>query len=433
MSVKRVRVERDGELALIVAQNPPVNTITAEVRAGLREALEEIRSASDIRAVVLMCEGSTFFSGADIGEFSGPPREVEYRTLFNGFEALEFPVIAAMHGTVMGGGLEIALACHYRVASPTTRFALPEVTLGIIPGAGGTQRLPRLIGAERALEFIVSAKPVSAQQAQELGFLDQTIEGELKSSAVAYARGLLAGGKGPRRTGEMKVDPATATDQVFEKSAQQARKLYPNRDAAVVAVEAVRKASQSSLAEGLEFETSLVNDRKTSVESRGAIHVFFAERDSRRVPGLSDDVRASPVKSAAVIGAGTMGGGIAICFANAGIPVTLLDTSDAALQRGLANIDGVYQSMVERGRLTAADKTQRQALIRTTLDYGALRDADVIVEAVFESMDLKREVFGKLEAVARPGAILATNTSTLDIEVIANATSRPEDVIGMHF
>ena len=433
MSPRCVRVERDGELALVVAHNPPVNTITADVRAGLREALQEIQSAGDIRAVVLMCEGSTFFSGADIGEFSGPPREVEYRTLFNGFEALELPVIAAMHGTVMGGGLEIALACHYRIASPTTRFALPEVTLGIIPGAGGSQRLPRLIGAERALDFILSARPVSAQQAMELGFLDQTIDGDLKSSAVAYARRLLAECKGPRRTGDMSVDPATATEQIFEKSAEQARKLYPNRNAGLVAVEAVRKASQSSLSEGLEFETALVNERKTSIESQGAIHVFFAERESRRVPGLGNEVLAAAVKSAAVIGAGTMGGGIAICFANAGIPVTMLDADEAALERGLANIDRVYQSMVERGRLTVADKSQRQALMRTTLDYAELRDADVIVEAVFESMDLKREVFRKLEAVARRGAILATNTSTLDIEAIANATSRPEDVIGMHF
>ena len=428
-----MRVERDGELALVVAQNPPVNTITAEVRAGLRQALEQIRSARDIRAVVLMCEGSTFFSGADIGEFSGPPREVEYRTLFNGFEALEFPVIAAMHGTVMGGGLEIAFACHYRIAAPATRFALPEVTLGIIPGAGGTQRLPRLIGAEQALEFILSAKPIGTQQAVELGFLDQTIEGDLKSGALTYARSLLAAGKGPRRTGEMSVDAASATEEAFQRLTEQARVLYPNRNAGLVAVDAVRKASQSTLAEGLEYETSLVNGCKTSVESRGAIHVFFAVRDSRRVPGLGDEVRATQVKSAAVIGAGTMGGGIAICFANAGIPVIMLDTDDAALARGVSNVERTYQSMVDRGRIAAADKLQRLGLIRTTLDYGDLRDADVIVEAVFESMDLKREVFTKLDSVARRGAVLATNTSTLDIEAIAHVTSRPEDVIGMHF
>ena len=433
MSSQCVRVERDGELALVVAHNPPVNTITAEVRAGLREALEQIRAAGDIRAVILMCEGSTFFSGADIGEFSGPPREVEYRKLFNGFEALEVPVIAAMHGTVMGGGLEIALACHYRVAVPTARFALPEVTLGIIPGAGGTQRLPRLIGAERGLDFILSAKPIGVPQAIDLGILDQAIEGDLKSGASAFARSLLSAGKGPRRTGEMSVDPATATDEIFARLTEHARKLYPNRSAGLVAVDAVRKAAQSTLSEGLEYETELANERKTSVESRGAIHVFFAERDSRRVPGIGDDVHAAPVKSAAVIGAGTMGGGIAICFANAGIPVTMLDANAGSLERGLANVSRTYQSMVDRGRLTPAEMEQRLKLIRTSLEYGDVSDADVIVEAVFESMDLKREVFTKLDAVARRGAVLATNTSTLDIEAIANVTSRPADVIGMHF
>jgi 3-hydroxyacyl-CoA dehydrogenase len=433
MSSQCVRLERDGELALVVAHNPPVNTITAEVRAGLREALEGIRLASGIRAVVMMCEGSTFFSGADIGEFSGPPREAEYRQLFNGFEDLELPVIAAMHGTVMGGGFEIALACHYRIAAPNTRFALPEVTLGIIPGGGGTQRLPRLIGAERALELILSAKPITAQQAKELGYLDETVEGDLKGAACAYARSLLANGKGPRRTGEMSVDPATATEEAFQRLTQEARKLYPNRNAGLVAVEAVRKSARSTLSEGLDFETALVNDCKTSVESRGAVHVFFAERESRRVPGLGDDIRAAPIKSAAVIGAGTMGGGIAICFANAGIPVTLLDADAAALARGMANVDKTYQSMVDRGRLSAADKSQRLGLIRTTLEYGDLRDSDVIVEAVFESMELKRAIFAKLDAVARRGAILATNTSTLDIQAIADVTSRPQDVVGMHF
>jgi len=433
MSSPCVRVERDAELALIVVHSPPVNTITAEVRAGLREALGEIHSAEGIRAVILVCDGSTFFSGADIGEFAGPPREVEYRTLFNGFEALEIPLVAAMHGTVMGGGLEIALASHYRVAAPTTRFALPEVTLGIIPGAGGTQRLPRLIGAERALDFILSAKPITALQAKELGFLDDVIEGDLRAGAVSYARSLLAAGKGPRRTGEMSVDAGTATEEIFERLTEQARKLYPNRNAGLVAVKAVRKATQASFAEGLEFETALVNECKQTVESRGAIHVFFAERECRRVPGIGDEILAAPVRSVGVIGAGTMGGGIAVCFANAGIAVTLVDANDAALERGLANVERIYHSMVERGRLTAEDKAQRLDRIRTTLDYDQLRDADVIVEAVFESMDLKRDVFAKLDAVARRGAVLATNTSTLDIEAIANATSRPEDVIGMHF
>jgi 3-hydroxyacyl-CoA dehydrogenase len=333
----------------------------------------------------------------------------------------------------MGGGLELALACHYRVAAATTRFALPEVTLGIIPGAGGTQRLPRLIGAERALDFILSAKPIGTPQARELGFLDEVIEGDLRTGAIRYARALLAAGKGPRRTGSMTVDPATATDEIFARLIEQARKLYPNRNAGLVAVDAVRQGARSSFAEGLELETALVNECKVSVESRGAVHVFFAERESRRVPGLADDIQAMPVKSAGVVGAGTMGGGIAICFANAGIPVTLLDADTAAVERGLATVARTYQSMVDRGRIKATDMAQRMGLIRTTIDYGQLRDADLIVEAVFESMALKLDIFAKLDANARPGAVLATNTSTLDIEKIANATSRPADVIGMHF
>jgi 3-hydroxyacyl-CoA dehydrogenase len=283
------------------------------------------------------------------------------------------------------------------------------------------------------LDLILSAKPIGAQQAQELGLLDQTIEGDLKSGAIGFARSQLATGKGPRRTGEMRVDPATASDEMFALQAEQARKLYPNRNAGLVAVEAVRKSAASNLAEGLEFETALVNECKTSAESRGAVHVFFAERDSRRVPGIGDDVRAASVKSAAIVGAGTMGGGIAICFANAGIPVTLIDAKADSLERGLASVARTYQSMVERGRLKQAEVDQRLALIRTSLDFADVAQADVIVEAVFESMDLKREVFAKLDAIARPGAVLATNTSTLDIEVIANATSRPADVIGMHF
>ena len=270
-----VRVEREGDIALVVANNPPVNTITADVRAGLRAALDSVRADPAIRAVILLCEGSTVFSGADIGEFSGPPREVEYRTLFNGFEALDVPVLAAMHGTVMGGGLEIALACHYRIAASSTRFALPEVTLGIIPGGGGTQRLPRLIGAERALEFILSAKPVAAAQAIEMGFLDATVEGELRVAAIAHARALLAAGCGPRRTGSLEVDAVTASEAVFEKMEALARKLYPGRKAGLVAVDAVRVAARTDLAAGLEYETARVNECKASDESRGAVHVFF--------------------------------------------------------------------------------------------------------------------------------------------------------------
>jgi|HigsolmetaAR204D_1030405.scaffolds.fasta_scaffold00488_15 3-hydroxyacyl-CoA dehydrogenase len=428
-----VRIERDGELALIVVNNPPVNTIDAGVRAGLRDAVGQLAADASVRGVVLLCEGSTFFSGADIGEFSGPPKEEEYRALFNALEGLNVPVVAAMHGTVLGGGLEIALACHYRVANARARFGLPEVTLGIIPGAGGTQRLPRLIGAEQTLELILSARPVAAEKGRELGFIDTVVTGDLRAEAIAYLRGLLASGKGVRRTCEMQIPPASATPEVFERMEQQARKLYPNRNAGLVAVDVVRAATRLSFKEGLEYETKRVNECKASDESKGAVHAFFAEREARRVPGLPSPGTGAQVKKAGIVGAGTMGGGIAICFANAGIPVTLLEASQDRLDHGLKNIDGIYQSMVDRGRITADEKAARLALIRGSLSYDDLRDADVIIEAVFESMDLKREVFRKLDAVAKPGAVLATNTSTLDIGEIAAVTKRPHDVIGMHF
>src|SRR5688572_2014910 len=432
-STSIVRVERDGELALVIADNPPVNTITAEVRAGLCAALVQLQAMPDTRAAVLLCEGSTFFSGADIAEFSGPPREEEYRALFNSYEDLAIPVIAAMHGTVLGGGLEIALACHYRVAAQASRFGMPEVTLGIIPGAGGTQRMPRLIGAQQALDLILSARPIDVTQARALGFIDEVVAGDLRAGAVSYARGLLAAGKGPRRTSALDVDPSTATPAIFETMTQRARELYPNRNAGLVAVAAVRAAASLPFHAGLEYETERVNECKQSEESRGAVHAFFAERETRRIPGLSNDARAREISSAGIVGAGTMGGGIAICFANAGIPVTLLDASPEALQRGIASIERTYRSMVDRGRLAAHDRDRRLGLIRTALAYDDLSEADVIIEAVFEDMALKRRIFASLDSVAKPGAVLATNTSTLDIGELAAATRRPQDVIGMHF
>ncbi len=423
---------QDG-IAVITVNNPPVNTITAAVRSGLNAALDELAGLSGIKAVVLACEGSTFFSGADIGEFAGPPQEEAYRNLFARFEQLPVPVVAAMFGTVMGGGLEITLACHYRVAAPGTRFGLPEVTLGIIPGAGGTQRMPRLIGVEKTLEFIIGARPVDAATATEWGFLDAVIEGDLRQGAIAYAQQLVASGKGPRRTGERSVDPATCSDAIIERLTAQAAKQYPNRVAPLTAIKAVRAALTLPFQRGLVYETELVNQAKLTVESRGAVHAFFAERETRKIPGLPADLKARSIKKAGVIGAGTMGGGIAICFANAGLPVTVIDATQEGLDRGLANVGRTYESMVKRGRLTAAEKDQRMGLITGSLDYASLGDADVVIEAVFESMDLKKQIFARLDTVTRPGTVLASNTSTLDINQIATATSRPGDVIGMHF
>jgi 3-hydroxyacyl-CoA dehydrogenase len=426
-----VAVITHGDVAVIAVNNPPVNTINAAVRADLAAALAE-PSIHAAKAVLLCCEGRTFFSGADIGEFSGPPKEAEYRELFATLEGLPVPVIAALHGTALGGGLEIALACHYRVASPDARFRFPEVTLGIIPGAGGTQRMPRLIGAQKTLDLILSAKPIGVSEATGLGLIDAVIDGDLTSGALAYAKQLLAQGKGPRRTGEREVDPSSATDEVFDRMSARAQRDYPNRQAGLTAVAAVRAAATMPFTAGLLEEERLVNLAKATPESRGAVHLFFAERQTRRVEGLAA-ATPTPVKSAGIIGAGTMGGGIAMCFANAGVPVTLLDTDGAALSRGLSVVSANYDSMVKRGRIDAAEKARRMALIKGSLNYSDLATADLVIEAVFESMELKRKIFAALDKVARPGAILASNTSTLDVTEIARATSRPADVIGMHF
>jgi 3-hydroxyacyl-CoA dehydrogenase len=433
MSHASATLEYVDGIALITVANPPVNTLSSAVRGELNRALDELGSRRGVRAAVLMCSGSTFFSGADIAEFAGPPQEEAYRALFRRLEGLAVPLIAAMHGTVLGGGLEIALACHYRIAAPGTRLGLPEITLGVIPGAGGTQRMPRLIGVEKTLELILGAKPVDAATAVQLGFVDAIVAGELRAASIEYATGLATAGRGTRRTSEREVDPASATPAIVERFRVRATQQYPNRRAPLTAIEAVAAAARLPLEEGLVYETELANRAKATDESKALVHVFFAERATRKVPGLPAGTTPRPVRSGAVVGAGTMGGGIAICFANAGLPVTVLETSAESLERGLAVVGRTYDSMVKRGRIAAQDKTRRMSLIRGTLDYADLADADVIIEAVPEQMALKKAVFARLDQAAKPGAVLATNTSTLDIDELATAVARPQDVIGLHF
>lgn len=428
-----VRLCMDRDVAIITIDNPPVNTIDSKVRAGLGSCLEELEALDGVRALLLRCNGNTFCSGADIAEFRGPPKEAEYRTLFNRIEALPIPAVCAMHGTVLGGGLELALACHYRVAAPGTRCGLPEVTLGIIPGAGGTQRMPRLIGVAQTLDLILGARPVYAERCVELGFVDAILEGEFALTALAYARRVAEKGGVPRRSGSIPVDPETAAPATIEHFRSLARKRYQNREAPLTAIQAVSAAAELPLCEGLLLEDRLVNEAKKTVESRAAVHVFFAERECRRVPGLHVDAAPRSIERAAIIGAGTMGSGIAICFANAGIPVRMLDISKDALARGLGAVNDTLESRVKRGRMSAAEKADRMALIHGTIDYDDLVDADIFIEAAVEKMDLKKEIFARLDRLAKPGAILATNTSTLDIGELANATDRPEDVIGTHF
>ena len=433
MNPNPVSLAMDDGVAVITVNSPPVNTITAAVRQGLFAAVADIRARPGVAAVVLVCEGSTFFSGADIGEFAGPPKEAEFRDLFRQLEQLPVLVVAGMHGVALGGGLEIALACHYRVALPSARFGFPEVTLGIIPGAGGTQRMPRLIGVERTLEMILAGRPVDVATAIAQGFIDTEVQGDLRAATIAYARALVRGGGGVRRTSDRGVDPATATPAIIERLKAQAKSQYPNREAALTAIQAVSAAASMPFEAGLVYETELANRSKATPEAKALIHVFFAERDTRKVPGLPQDTKGRNILSAGVIGAGTMGGGIAICFANAGLPVTVIDGSQEALDRGLTVVGKTYDTMVKRGRLTVEEKEKRLALIRGSLNYADLAGADVVIEAVYESLDLKRKIFGAVDKAAKPGAVLATNTSTLDIAEIAAATRRPEDVVGLHF
>jgi len=428
-----VELQRHGDVAVIVVDSPPVNTITADARAGMFSALARIAADASARALVLRCAGNNFFTGADINEFFGPPKEAEFRDLYGRFEGLAIPVIAAQHGSSIGGGLEIALACHYRVATPTAKFMLPEVTLGIIPGAGGTQRLPRLVGADNALRIIFDAKPIDAPKALELGLIDAIIEGDFLTGVLAFANERIAQGQGARRTSERRVDPGSLSADFETRWQAEARRMYPNRTAALTAIEAVSASARLPFAEGLLLEDQLANRTKGSPEAKGSIHVFFAERESKKVDGLSADVAPRALASAGVVGAGTMGGGIAIAFANAGVPVTILDANEAGLAKGLATVDATFQSMVKRGRIDAAEKARRMGFIKGSLSYADLGTCDVIIEAVFESMDLKRQIFTQLDAVAKPGALLATNTSTLDVDEIAAVVKRPQDVIGLHF
>jgi 3-hydroxyacyl-CoA dehydrogenase len=433
MTQAKVDLQRHGDVAVIVVDSPPVNTITADARAAMFTALERVAADESARALVLRTAGSNFFTGADINEFFGPPKEAEFRELYGRFENLAIPVIAAIQGSAIGGGLELALACHYRVATPNAKLMLPEVTLGIIPGAGGTQRLPRLVGLDNALRIIFDAKPVDAPKAKELGLVDEVIEGEFVAGVLRYANQLITLSRGPRRTCDRVVDPATLTLELMGKWQTEARRLYPNRTAALTAIEAVAATARLPFDAGLLFEEKLANGTKTTPEAKGAIHVFFAERETRKVDDLPDDAIARPISRAGVIGAGTMGGGIAIAFANAGTPVTLLDADQAGLARGLERVDATYESMVKRGRIDAAEKARRLGFIQGSLSYADLTECDVVIEAVFEDLELKKNVFRSLGPHAKPGALLASNTSTLDIDELAKVVTRPQDFIGLHF
>lgn len=428
-----VRYVPTGEIGVILIESPPVNALSQPVRAGLVHALEMALTDSQAKALVLTGGGRTFSAGADIREFGKVLGEPALSEVVARYEASSKPVVAAIHGNALGGGLEVALGCHYRVATPSAKLGLPEVKIGILPGAGGTQRLPRLIGVEQALEMIVSGEPVSGTKALELGLVDAVEEGEALDIGVRFAKRVLAEGRFAQPVSARNEKLANVDPAMFEAARARTAKTARNLFAPFKCIDAVAAAVQLPFAEGLKRERELFAECMASPQRAGLIHAFFAEREVAKIPGLPADTRMRPIDSAAVIGAGTMGGGIAMCFANAGIPVKLLDTTQAALDKGLAVVRRNYESSAAKGKLTTRDVEQRMALIQPTLSYDALCDVDLVVEAVFEEMDIKKKVFGALDAACKAGTILATNTSTLNVDEIAAATRRPQDVIGMHF
>jgi 3-hydroxyacyl-CoA dehydrogenase len=425
-----VSYERLDGIGVITVDNPPVNALSHGVRQGLLEAIQAAQQ-DDSEAVLIVCAGRTFIAGADITEFGKPPREPHLPGLCNTIEASSKPVVAAIHGTALGGGLEVAMACHYRCALPGARVGLPEVKLGLLPGAGGTQRLPRLVGVSAALDMMTSGNPVGAAEAANLGLIDKVVDGELREAALAWCRALVAGGAACRVTSELPLAgiPEGALAAYRDTLAKRTRgQIAPQN-----IVDCVEASLSQPFAEGLAIEREKFIECMHSPQSAALRHVFFAEREAAKVRGLPKDTPLREVTRVGVIGAGTMGSGIAMNFANAGRQVALLEVDDEALARGLGIIDRNYEGGVKRGKLTAEQALECHGRITGTTDYDSLADADLVVEAVFENLELKQAVFRKLDAVCRQGAILATNTSYQDVDEIAAATKRPQDVIGLHF
>ncbi|MGH9682762.1 MAG: 3-hydroxyacyl-CoA dehydrogenase NAD-binding domain-containing protein [Candidatus Acidiferrales bacterium] len=433
-----IQLTKDNGIAVITINNPPVNALSPGVPEGIAEAIEQIDKDDSIKAAVLIGGGRTFVAGADIKEFgkitSGKSGgALELPALLLRIEDCRKPVVVAIHGTAFGGGLELAMAGHYRVIAPGAQVGQPEVKLGIIPGAAGTQRLPRLAGVAKAVEMCAEGNPVKAEDAVEFGIVDRMIQGDLLAGAVALAREVAA--KPTRKTRE-RNDKLGAPEQgapIFAAARETARKKQRNVTAPLAAIDAVEASVKLPFDEGCQFERKLFTECLFSNQSKSLIHVFFGEREVARIPDVPKETPVLPVNSVAVVGAGTMGGGIAMVFANAGIPVLLKEADQPALDRGLANIQKNYASSVKRGRFTQQFVDERLKLIRPTLDYESFSSVDMVVEAVFEGMALKKQVFGELDRVCKPGAILASNTSTLSIDEIAATTSRPQFVIGTHF
>jgi len=432
-----VQLTKENGIAVITINNPPVNALSPGVPQGISEALDQIAQDASSKAVVLIGGGRTFIAGADIKEFgkmtSGKPRGEGLLPFLLKIEDSKKPVIVAIHGTAFGGGLEVAMACHYRVAVSSAQVGQPEVKLGIIPGAAGTQRLPRLAGVAKAVEMCTTGNPVKAADALQFGIVDRIIEGDLLPGAIAFAREAATKPAPKTRERNDKLGNATENAPIFSAARETVAKKQRGLLAPVAAIKAIEAATILPFTEGCQVEQKLFTECLFSDQSKALIHVFFSEREVGKIPDVPKETPLLPVKSAAVVGAGTMGGGIAMVLANAGIPVLLKDADQLALDRGLATIQSNYANSAKRGRFTPQEAEDRFKRITPTLSYDDFSKADLVIEAVFEGMALKKEVFKELDRVCKPGSILASNTSTLDIDEIASATSRPTYIIGTHF
>ncbi|HVK41256.1 MAG TPA: 3-hydroxyacyl-CoA dehydrogenase NAD-binding domain-containing protein, partial [Phenylobacterium sp.] len=427
----------EGDVAVITLNSPPVNALSAKVREGLFEAFKAANANDAAKSIVLICEGRTFIAGADITEFGGAMAGPGLPEVQAQIEDSPKPVIAAIHGTALGGGLEVALCAHYRVAVPSAKLGLPEVALGLLPGAGGTQRLPRVVGPERALEMMTSGRHVPAKEALAGGLVDELVdEGKLKEGAIAFAKKVVAEGRPLRKIRDQneKVEAARGKPEIFADFRKANARKFRGFLAPEYNIRCIEAAVNQPFDDGLATERKLFLELMSGPQSAAQRYSFFAERTAQKIPDVPDDTALIPIKKVGVIGAGTMGGGIAMNFANAGIPVVIVEQKQEPLDRGLATIRKNYERTASRGGITAAQVEERCALITGSLSMeDSFADVDLVIEAVFERMDIKKDIFTKLDAICKPGAILATNTSGLDIDEIASVTKRPESVIGLHF
>ena len=424
-----VTMEKDGEVAVIIVNNPPVNALSWHVRQGLEDHFTAALADDSVKAIVLRCAGATFIAGADISEFGKPPRGPDFNAVLNSIEAASKPVVAAIHGTALGGGLETALVCHYRVAVPSAKLGVPEVKLGLLPGAGGTQRLPRVVGVEAAATMVSTGDPLPAAKAKELGLVDELAsEDSLAQDAIAFARAKIADGPRPTRARPVFGDVA-----VIEQLKAANAKRWRGFEAPYANLACVEAATRLPFDEGLAFEREQFMKLMFGSQSAAQRHIFFAERQAAKIDGLPRDTQLRDIKKVGVIGAGTMGGGISMNFLQKGIPVTIVEMAQDALDRGVGVIRKNYDASAAKGRFKPEQVDQMMGILTPSLSLDDLADCDLIIEAVYENMDVKKDIFGKLDKIAKPGAILASNTSYLDVDEIATATSRPGDVLGMHF